>query len=873
MTGLVLPRRSSSHDRGDVAPAGVVLCLALVRALAPGHDARKAAPMRRIAPALVVSLLSIASLSVGCLAPTNPCDPGSSIDAQSEGTRLGGRVVDSDGNGVVGVTVTVLGLSKSAVSGDDGAWAIDDVPPSLTGYTVRAEPQAPASGGSLTTAPLGCQQRFDDVDLLVVSPLDAPEVELVQAVTPTSLLVAFGSGDADGALPPEGGVTDSYDEGAAGFVDVASACVDAADTADRAWRVQVRPPFDGWHDAVLNAFPWIDGSAAVDLAASAGAAERGDDAGRALVLERTDDVCAAALCAQFAYLESALSDSRARCANVVGFKDGDVVRPLEAFGSYEVRVLTERRVDPALSERFALPERVASAAPAVGRQMSLVPGSLLPLVDGSGAPLDGRGLAVTSVVTTSGGRFALVEPDGLRVLGGGSDVFGDANSDVAAGAPQNAVAEDAAVAENVDAEFKDGDLDAEALVALPAGDWLRVVKDSSNGASIEKVFIGASSSSGQSGPPAADRNLKDAAEANLPLSPSNSALGALRAVSYLDPGAAALVSEAANPEDAYLLLYRRGFVLIENGVADDLALDTFAGAADAAGFGGFNTDWADPDPGVAGASSGFGGDCDNVVATGENGAAFGAFSAEDDLNGAARTEVAVCYDVATATAEDVDLRDADVLRDGVEPLHLVADANNDRVMVASLSALRGQSGRLTNALRAVPVGRSPVALTHSRLLNCDAGLGDVATEVVLVANAGSGDVSVLRDDGGEVSEVAVAALPTEPAGFLDDVEGPTCADPFAWVIAADGRLLPLDMRGTPAVPQCGDQACAISSRGRARSGAVGGRSVGVASRALVGGTGLVGELGFFRPAALRGGAFLGSGDVADGVSAGAPAEP
>ena len=787
-----------------------------------------------------------------CLPPTNACDPSASAAVQAEGTGITGRVIDQDGVGRAGVTVTVLGTAHTAVSGDDGTYGIENVAPSTQGYSVRAEPQAPAQGGTRVVGPVGCQERVEDADVVVAVAPEAPEVEMLRAVTSTSLVVAFGSGDTF-ADSPESSATfyDAQGDGGDAFrspVDVALDCRSRANAAARAWRVQVRPPFEGWHDAVLNAFPWLDGAAAVGLGAqpSPGAFFDGDS----LIAERTEDVCAAALCAQFSYLEASLADPRARCANVVGYIDGGDLFPLDAFGSYDVRVLTERKLDEQLVLDFALSTRVSSAAAARSVQISLVPGALLPLVDENGIAFDGRSLQVQSVIAANAGRFALVQETGVLVLGGGADVLLNAGVDqVGADAPQDAVAVDGLSAETVNADFlDDGDAAAVALAALPAGDWLRVVKESDAVSAVEKIFIGTSSDSALEGPEAEQSSVFDAVEATLPISPGRSALGTLRAISYLDPGSVSLNSSFANPADAYLLLYQRGFLLVENGDANSLVLAGLANQIDVNG--GYDTDWDDVTALDGSALSAFDGDCGIVLST--DPAAFRVVGADDDANGVARKSVAACFDVAVATGGDVDLRDAAVFG-GAEPQQVIADAAADRVLVIGLGALSGRQGRLVDAVVEVPVGHEPVRLTHSRSLDC--GVGGDNVEVILVANAGSADVSVLQRRGdGTVAEVAVAALPVAPADFVDDVDGPTCEDPFAWVIAADGRIFPLDMRGTPSVPLCNGAPCEISSRGRARSGAISRDGVRPA-RAVVGGSGLVGELGFLRPAALPGGAY------------------
>jgi hypothetical protein len=800
--------------------------------------------------ALPVPALAFAFAVPACVAPSNPCDPGAPIDAQAEGTVLGGRVVDDTGAGVAGVTVAVVGFPFTAVSGSDGAWRLENIPPSPTGYTLRAEVLAPRVGGTTSIESLGCKEQRDDVELVVVAPVDPPEVEIVRAVDATSLVVAFGSGDDGNLDAQEVAAYYDVDGGFRTIDDVAAGCAARLDDAPRSWRVQVRPPFDTWHDAVLSAFPWATGEEVAVSSPGGAAAVDG-----ALIAERTEDFCAAALCAQFAYLDTSLSDPRARCANVVGFVDEGVVAPLEPFGTYDVRVLTETRVTADLVERFALPELVTSAAPAAGRQMSLVPGSLLPLIDNTGAPIDTRDVAVHTVLATAGGRFALVSEGEVTVLGGGDDVLGDAEGTLNGAAPQGALAEDALTNTTANADlFDDGDDadNATAVAALAAGDWLRVVKEGDAGAVVEKVYIGADAAAGELGADVIERRVVDDAELTLPVSPTRSPLGALRAISYLNPGAVALSDATANPDDAYLLLHRTGFVLVENSREGQLRLNGFA--PDDEGAPALSDTFAD---GVDGNSSGLGGACAATVA-----AAGGAFTlerAEDDADdGAARVELSLCYDVAAATNVDVDFRDADVIADAAGPVHVIVDAKNDRVVRVDAAALTDPNQPLHAALQGLPVGRAPTAIARSRMLDCgEGGSGDV--EVVLVANSGSADVSVVAVDGPGLAERAIVPLPEAPVGFLDDADGPTCASPFAWAIAADGQLFPIDMRGVPSAPLCDGDVCRIGTRGRARSGAVGQR--GGTSRALVGGVGLVGELGFFRPKALTGGAFLDGDDV------------
>jgi len=793
-----------------------------------------------------VMLAALAALAGACLPPSNPCDPDAPDDALREGTRLDGQVLDQDGVGVGGVVVSVVGGSETAVSGADGSFVFERLLPAAN-YAVRAEPLPPLAGGTTQVGELGCLEQKSGVEVRVVRPPDAPEAEFVKAVSPTSLVVAFG-------VPEDGG--NAVDRGDAIFGDgetyrdpavVAGDCRARAEVAPRSFRVQVRAPFDTWQDAVLSTFPWMEGDIAVESASGGGAAEAAVDD---LVGNRIDDVCAAALCAQFTYLEPTLLDPRARCANVVGLIDNGVAVPLAAWGTYEVRVLADVTVDPDLRDAFSLPARVASDVPTRARQMALVPGDLLPIVGGDGAPVAGRDADVVAVVAVAGGRFALIESGRVRVVGGGADVIGgDAGEGNVVNAPHDALATDDVTETNMAGDFNDLD-QATAMAALPAGDWLRVVKEGTGAAVVEKLYVGASATAGGAGPAFEQTQVSAAAETQLPMRPAATPLGALRATSYLEPGAIPLTTIGANPRDAYVLLYERGFVLVENAVAGEHVLAHFLAADD--GVGSFNTSWGDPiEDGLGNQTErAFDGRCALMTPIDtQAGRVFGAADGEDDFNGSARQDLTVCFDLSAATGEDVDLRDIEPFANGT--LHVIADAANDRLLVAPHGSMLGTDKPLVQDVVSLPVGREPVAMTRSRLLNCEISGGD--TEVLLVANAGSGDLSVVGLVDGVLEELAVLELPTAPTGFVEDPDGPSCDDPFAWVLGADGRVFPVDVRGGASLPQCDGAACAIGSRGRARSGAIarsGGRG-----RAVVGGTSLVGELGFFRPAALRGAAF------------------
>ena len=808
---------------------------------------------------ICLSTLAASFTSTACFEPTNPCDPAADLEVQGQGTRLAGVVVDQHGAPLAGVPVTVASRGATQVSGLSGEFAFEGLPPA-DDYELVALPTAPLVGGRAHTGPLACRSTLDDVVVVVVVPPASPEIELVRATGERRLFVAFGAIGSDDPGELEGFFDDG--EMARDAATVTAQCAEQSNSAALRYRVQVRSPFAEWQDARLSPFPWVD---PMSLAL---AAEGGAIAARDLSLVGVDDLCAAALCTRFAYLEDSLHDARARCAEVIGVvtgqdeQGGDIVEPLEAYGSYQVRVRSELRTDDAQRSTYALPERILAAAPAVPAQMSLLPGSLLPVVDGNGNPRTVG--TVRAIQPTAGGRFALLEGSSLALIGDGADVLDEsAESNVGSwDAAQGAMGVDATAEAAMTNDFM-GEATPTAVVhplaVLPSGSWLRVIRwvddeVSSPTTSIEKVYVGSDAATARGGPDPAGE-AANAVEPAMSIDPAAEQTGsALRAFSYLTPFDGSLMEAGVNPPDAYVLLYRTAFVMMEQGNVNDMSLGWFAGGAgmDAA-TGDYGVGWA-ADADAENDVGAFTGTCANLANVGDP-------NLVEDMGVLDRKRVSVCYDVAAALDEPVDLRDLKLLANEGAPVHVMADAQNDRVLLASTAALTcagcitGGVVPLATEMVSLSVGREPVALARSRTLDCSGS--DANREVMLVANHGSGDLSVLAQDSGELREVAVIPLPASPAGFLDDPLGPSCTDPFVWVLADDGQLIPVDMRGEPGVPRCGEGECTLGTRGRGTVGGVQRRSDGLtgSGRALVGGPGLLGELGFFRPNALRGAAY------------------
>jgi len=773
-----------------------------------------------------IALAPIAIAPSGCLPATNPCDP--SADPSIRRTAsIEGVVVDQSGAPVPGVPVFISGAGDSKVSGDDGTFVFDGLLPNDDGsnYEIIAVPQAPIAGGRAVASPLGCEETLTDVQVPVVVPPPSPEVEISQATAPDRLFVAFASaGENDVSLDDD---------------DVLAA-VDGCglEESGLTYRIEVRAPFGAWHEAVLAKSPVMSGEAGAlrdpDAPALVAPDEEVEPAVAVHTAKLVDDVCARATCAYYSYAYPSLAENEnARCVEVVGLKDtGGVERPLSAYERYEVRVRADVHVEG--FEQKALPRTVSSAASASPGELSLTPTAVLPvpmhddpLVDEDlRAELDIQGAAPINK-----NRFALISGDGLMVVGGGTldeedvrDVMGtDPVTD------DGMVVDDMTTAAASDEVANDN---GKAVALLPAGKWVRVWKRRLNDSMIDKVFVGAFPGDVPAG-----------AEGQQPIFDVNMLLPevaeSFRGFHWLARPEGTLTSGPYNPPDAYLLLFTKGVVVLERNAAN---------SEDPAMMGGTTPD------SIAGFYTTYDASltslCDAVNDVGV-------------VPGAEGTTYGACWDVRSLNP-DVELADTQILatHDGeTSPsttFHIFADAAGEEVVVVKTAHLLMQdlpvgATSILDVATTVRVGLSPSALMPTRMLDCAASEDQQARPVVVVANRGSQDLSILRvkDDGTSAEDVvehAVVSLPSMPVRFLPDPVGPTCDDPYIWVVADDGRTFPVDMRVERlGIPLCGQAECAIETRSRAKAGAVGRNTTG-RGRVLLGGKGVLAEVGYLRPA-------------------------
>ncbi len=779
-----------------------------------------------------------------CVPAINPCDPNAPESVQQR-ARIAGVVHDQADRPVPGVQLFLTQTGQSTESGPDGTFAFVDVLPQDAGYDVASVVNAPLQGGQVHLPPLACGEDVEDLVVRVAVPPPAPEVEIVRATSKDRLFVAFGATKSQ-AVPAES--TDSNTTPQE-FVD---AC-QGGDTVQ--YHVELREPFGTWQRALVRTRPVFDEDEA----------EIVDSADLAF-----GDACGRVGCGFFAYaFEDLVRKDNARCAEVVGWLDENGERSgLEAYGQYEVRVRADLVVENKLRAQ-TIPGLVVSDASAQPEELTLTPTTVMP-VTMSEDPDTNAGLLddveIQALVPVSADRFAAINGQGLAVIGAGEGDVGVA-ADIFGG-----VAFDAQSSEAGDAEVTSGGLGgaAQALAILPAGRWVRVWKrlpdvDGTSTSMIDKVFVGL--------------NPEEAPANNSPEQPvfnvdmgmdqiANDFLG-FRWMTAPDGDP---LGAGYNPPDAYLLAFSRGIALVEYADGESLTSGVTTGD-DGNGLPGGNPGAGDDyymtegdDGGLLDPRDVLGGDylCSGMVnAMGTNGE-----DGEGQTHGA-------CLDLRlydpNARLSDVEILRGDVGASAVsETFHVMADVNSDTVYVIRSDDLLGAGmgsdpeAKAVDFIQPVRVGFNPVALQSSVILECGDG-PEVRHSALYVANAGSADLSVLVVDGSlttsSVQEHAVVPLPTAPARFFADPGGPTCDDPYLWVVGDDGRMFPVDVRaGHFGLPVCGTQECAVETRNRAQAGAVGRRGGGP-GRVMIGGSGMLGEVGFLRPQRLNPFEELGSFDL------------
>lgn len=804
-------------------------------------------PFSSWTPRALLVPFAAAGLLGACVPATNPCDPNAPDEVRRTAT-LQGAVVDQDEQPVVGVTVSITGPggAKTTSTGENGRFSFTDLIPGA--FEVAALPEAPLVGGRLTVPDLGCREVIDDLQVVVVRPPSAPEVDLVLATAPDRLFVAFPS-----AAPLD---VATLDDDALAHPGAVAGCGAAADVAPLRYRVEVREPFGAWLPAVVVADPvWSDEDAATPL-------------WRALT--HIDEGCARAACGYYTYAFDELTrNANARCAEVVGVVEDGAARHLSPFARYQVRVRAEidTRGEP---EKQQLPPRVSSDASAVPGRLSLTPTAELPvpmitdpeLTAEEVAALDDQlraSLDVTQVVPVADGRFALIHDGTLLVAGAGasearaaSGVDGEVNSTNQPVVDDGLFFDDATSASTSSEVAGSG---ARALAVLPAGQWVRVWKRRAGGDSmVDKVWVG---DTWGTAPQNANPD-EPVVNIDMGLDALNEAFRGFRWLTI--PEGSAIDPDAPyNPPDAYLLYFKQGVAMFEkpSDGSDGLMSDVMNGSRGNGGspdFYGDENSLLDSPTGVPDGNFAELELCNHM----NNG-----MGVMEDATG--KLQYGACFNLATAAGE-IDIADVNTLRSHPgdatieQTVHLFADQQGDRVVFMQTAHLLGTNlpwaGATTEDVwDEVAVGMEPVAFQPSALLTCD-GLTELdRSAVMLVANRGSQDVSVLEV--GEappesplslsVEEGAVVALPAVPERFFVDADGPSCENPYSWIVGEGGILMPIDMRvGSLGVPECGDEPCAVQTRSRARAGGVS-RNLEGRSRVLIGGQGMLSEIGFLRP--------------------------
>jgi|GEM_PF-1300424 len=787
---------------------------------------------------LVAGALTVLLAATGCVEPQNPCDPDADESIRRTAT-LSGKVVDEDGAPVVNVGVLLVEQNQTVFTGEDGAFKFIEVLPSGTGYTLAALPASPAVGGRLHTGPLGCASELDvDDPLVVVNPPPPPEVEITAATSPERMFVAFAS-------------TLAEDE-AAGHADCADPKAVAA--GEHSYRPEVRETFGQWEPALVSLYPSLPLESDDDLARAIG---------DGLVVEAMNDGCAQQQCADFAYAFRELETEAdvARCLEIVGsIKADGSPRRLEHYGQLQVRVRSDLKAT-ANAERQQVPQLVPSVASALPKTLSLVPQTIMPVSLANDLDVADQleaGMNVGAIVPVGAdGRFALINHDGIMVVNNSRATAEMAAEAGMADAPEGAMGVEDDVTDTMAEEVGQGQ--GQALAILPAGNWVRVWKrvHDAGGASssmVDNVFVGTDDK---------PQGVQPAFEFDVTQSRSPFRKFAFLSAPTGDPRG----PEYNQPPPDYMLLFKDGFVL--TGLSEGENMSDMATAMDDDGM--MDAAWSAPSEAAAAAEEpptgipgedfvplGQGGFCDDLGTAGHH---------TDGDGDNASSRVDVCFNVSDAMGDEVNFVDIGILTeegltaaDHSASVHLIADQAGDRLIAVNTQALlHDMQNSVLESMTHLSVGVDPIAMHPSQQLECDESDTLVgSTPVMLVANAGSEDISVVAftddstnpDLASRLREMNVVPVGGVPVGFLTDLTGPTCNDPFVWVRTDDGTMYPIDMR-TAEAPVCGDATCRVATRSRSPAGAVAhmrdAQNNDVGARVLVGGRGMLGELGFLRP--------------------------
>jgi hypothetical protein len=407
------------------------------------------------------------------------------------------------------------------------------------------------------------------------------------------------------------------------------------------------------------------------------------------------DACAEHLCLSYADAAPVLDAPSARCAQVVGIEDTSSesgFSPLERNGSYLVRVVSERSSDLDITSQ-RLPAVLSSPEMNSATDVTLIPTAWneVPLAPEPAVHNERSAeLDVHCIYGFNQGRFAMIDPSGgqggIRMLSFAETVSNfDGNDEVA---------EDALVFSEEETRSADAELASEsgqALAILSHGSSMRILRHlhdengESSGIKIEKISLGDASN-------LASGSLEE------PRFHWNFSRLQFRGFEWLG---AYDTTESGNPPDAYLLYFKRGFLLVEresNWHAEGASLannfDRLGRFADYLGT-------SVSELTLPGFSAGLCGDLQDG----------GGQAQEIDESGNPLRVTRVCVNLTRLTGDEVDLGSLALLSAAegetqpYETVHVFSDAQKDRVLVFPTDALLGQgTTSLMESMQEVSVG-------------------------------------------------------------------------------------------------------------------------------------------------------------------------